>query len=78
MPGRREMKLPIWVTVAINFFLRVPILRSPTRAMTWSNGKPDRSYITGRIRFGGTVMPAFANKLTDAQIEILIDYLATK
>ena len=46
--------------------------------MPKSSGKPDRSYIAGRIRFGGTVMPAFANKLTDAQIEILIDYLATK
>ncbi len=46
--------------------------------MPKSSGKPDRSYITGRIKFGGTVMPAFANKLTDAQIETLIDYLASK
>ena len=46
--------------------------------MTWSSGKPDRSYIAGRIKFGGTVMPAFANKLTEEQIEILIDYLASK
>ncbi len=46
--------------------------------MPKSNGKPEHAYIAGRIKFGGTVMPAFANKLSDAEIDTLIGYLASK
>jgi mono/diheme cytochrome c family protein len=31
-----------------------------------------------RIKFGGTVMPAFTERLTPAEINTLIDYIAAK
>ena len=43
-----------------------------------SHGKPNRQYVTVRIKFGGALMPAFGKRLTDAQIETLIDYIASK
>jgi len=46
--------------------------------MPKSSGKPDRSYIAARVRGGGPLMPAFAGRLTDAEIYSLIDYLASK
>jgi mono/diheme cytochrome c family protein len=43
-----------------------------------SHGKPSRQYVTIRIKFGGTLMPAFGKRLNDSDINILIDYIASK
>ena len=40
--------------------------------------KPSRDYIKVRIKFGGTLMPAFRTWLTDREIDSLIDYMASK
>jgi mono/diheme cytochrome c family protein len=40
--------------------------------------KPSREYIKVRAKFGGPLMPAFKDVLTDAQIDLLIDYMASK
>ena len=41
-----------------------------------SHGKPSRQYVDVRIKFGGALMPAFRQQLTQAQIDTLIDYIA--
>ena len=46
--------------------------------MPLSNMKPNRQYIAVRVKFGGKLMPAFQKKLTDAQINSLIDYLESR
>ncbi|MEO8098261.1 MAG: cytochrome c [Acidobacteriota bacterium] len=46
--------------------------------MPLANQKPSREYIAVRVRFGGAVMPAFAKKMTPAEIETLIDYMQSK
>jgi mono/diheme cytochrome c family protein len=43
-----------------------------------SHGKPNRQYVTVRIKFGGAIMPAFAKKLNDSEINTLVDYIASK
>lgn len=43
-----------------------------------SHGKPNRPYVVVRIKFGGALMPAFRNQLNDSDINILIDYIASK
>ena len=43
-----------------------------------SNGKPTRPYVMVRVKFGGAVMPAFAKKLNDNEINTIIDYIAAK
>ena len=43
-----------------------------------SRGKPSRPYVIVRIKFGGALMPAFAKKMTDAEIETLVDYIASR
>ncbi len=43
-----------------------------------SHGKPSRAYVEVRIKFGGAVMPAFSRRLTPAEINTLIDYIAAK
>ena len=40
--------------------------------------QPSREYIKVRAKFGGPLMPAFKDTLTDAQIDLLIDYVASK
>jgi mono/diheme cytochrome c family protein len=40
--------------------------------------KPGRDYIKVRIKFGGPLMPAFGKTLTDSEIDILIDYIASR
>ena len=40
--------------------------------------KPGRDYIKVRIKFGGPLMPAFRQWLTDRDIDTLIDYIASK
>jgi len=46
--------------------------------MPLSKMKPNREYIKVRVKFGGALMPAFRRTLTDADIDMLIDYLASK
>ena len=46
--------------------------------MPQSNAKPERLLIAGKIRVGGKLMPAFAKKLTSADIDALLDYLQSK
>jgi len=43
-----------------------------------SHGRPSRQYVEVRIKFGGQLMPAFAKKMNQAQINELIDYIASK
>ncbi len=40
--------------------------------------KPGRDYIKLRVKFGGALMPTFRTWLTDRDIDILIDYMASK
>ena len=40
--------------------------------------KPNRDYIKVRVKFGGPVMPAFRQWLTESEIDTLIDYIASK
>jgi mono/diheme cytochrome c family protein len=46
--------------------------------MPQSNAKPQRLLIAGKIRVGGKLMPAFAQKLTSMDIDALLDYLQSK
>ena len=43
-----------------------------------SHGKPSRQYVAVRIKFGGAVMPAFGKRLTEDEIETLMDYIESK
>jgi mono/diheme cytochrome c family protein len=43
-----------------------------------SHGKPSRQYVMVRIKFGGALMPAFRNYLSQSDIDTLIDYIASK
>jgi mono/diheme cytochrome c family protein len=40
--------------------------------------KPNRDYIKVRVRFGGVLMPAFRQWLSEAEMDTLIDYIASK
>jgi mono/diheme cytochrome c family protein len=42
-----------------------------------SHAKPSRPYVVVRIKFGGALMPAFRKQLSDAEIAILVDYIAS-
>jgi mono/diheme cytochrome c family protein len=46
--------------------------------MPLSRGKPNREYITVRVKFGGPLMPAFRQRLSDSEINTLIDYIASR
>ena len=46
--------------------------------MPIANMKPNREYIKVRVKFGGALMPAFRRRLTDREIDTLIDYIASK
>jgi mono/diheme cytochrome c family protein len=43
-----------------------------------SHGKPSRQYVEVRIKFGGSFMPAFGKRLTQDEINTLIDYIDSK
>jgi mono/diheme cytochrome c family protein len=43
-----------------------------------SHGKPSRQYVEVRIKFGGAVMPAFATRLRQEEINALIDYIDSR
>jgi mono/diheme cytochrome c family protein len=40
-----------------------------------SHGKPSRPYVIVRIKFGGALMPAFKNRLSEPEIAQLVNYL---
>jgi mono/diheme cytochrome c family protein len=40
--------------------------------------KPNRRYVEIRIKLGGTMMPAFGKRLTQDEIDTLIDYIDSK
>lgn len=40
--------------------------------------KPSREYIKLRVKFGGPLMPAFREFLTDSEIDTLTEYIATR
>jgi len=40
--------------------------------------KPNRDYIKVRVRFGGALMPAFRQWLSETEMDTLIDYIASK
>ncbi len=46
--------------------------------LPFSGGKPSEPYVRIKIQFGGDVMPAFVNKLTDEQIDRLIAFIRSK
>ena len=46
--------------------------------MPLSHAKPNRQYVIVRIKFGGTLMPAFRNLLTDSDINTIVDYIESK
>ena len=46
--------------------------------MPLSRGKPNRPYVVIRIKFGGALMPAFGHTLNDSEIQLLVDYIASK
>ena len=46
--------------------------------MPLSHAKVNRDYIKVRVKFGGPLMPAFRQWLSDAEINTLIDYVASK
>ena len=46
--------------------------------MPLANTKVSRDYIKVRVKFGGPLMPAFRQRLSDAEIDTLIDYVASK
>ena len=43
-----------------------------------SHGKPSRPYVVVRIKFGGALMPAFGKRLTQPEIDTLVDYIASR
>jgi len=43
-----------------------------------SHGKPSRQYVELRVKFGGAVMPAFGKRLTQDEVNALIDYIDSK
>jgi mono/diheme cytochrome c family protein len=46
--------------------------------MPISSAKPNREYIKVRVKFGGPLMPAFRQTLSDSDINTLMDYMASK
>jgi mono/diheme cytochrome c family protein len=47
-------------------------------AMPESGVSVEREYIRTLIRFGGGIMPAFQKKMTPAQMDLIIDFIASK
>lgn len=43
-----------------------------------SHAKPSRPYVVVRIKFGGALMPAFRQYMSDSEISTLVDYMASK
>jgi len=46
--------------------------------MPLSSMKPSREYVKVRVRFGGPLMPAFRQWLSDSEIDTLIDYVQSR
>jgi mono/diheme cytochrome c family protein len=46
--------------------------------MPLANQAPNRAYILTRIKFGGSLMPAFQKKMTAEEMETMLDYMQSK
>jgi len=46
--------------------------------MPLSSMKPNRDYIKVRVKFGGPLMPAFRQWLSEGEIDTLIDYIQAR
>jgi hypothetical protein len=46
--------------------------------MPLTSTRPNRDYIKVRVKFGGPLMPAFRQRMSDSEINMLIDYMASK
>ena len=46
--------------------------------MPLANARPSREYIKVRVKFGGKLMPAFRQRLSESEIDTLIDYMESK
>jgi mono/diheme cytochrome c family protein len=46
--------------------------------MPIANQPPSRAYVLTRIRFGGSLMPAFQKKMTAAEMDTLLDYMESR
>jgi mono/diheme cytochrome c family protein len=46
--------------------------------MPLSSMKPNRDYIKVRVKFGGPLMPAFRQWLSESEIDTLIDYIESR
>jgi mono/diheme cytochrome c family protein len=46
--------------------------------MPLGNMKPDGAYIKLRVKFGGALMPSFQKRLSDKEIDTLIDYMRSR
>ena len=43
-----------------------------------TGAKPTREYVVVKIKFGGQLMPPFIKKMTDAEVNTLVDYIESK
>ena len=43
-----------------------------------TGGKPSRDYVVVKVKFGGQLMPPFVKRMTDAEINTLVDYIESK
>lgn len=46
--------------------------------LPFSGGKPSLEYVRIKIQFGGDVMPAYVNRLSEEQIDQIIAFIKTK
>lgn len=46
--------------------------------MPMANQPPNRAYVLTRVKFGGSLMPAFQKKMTAEEMETLLDYMESK
>jgi len=74
IPSRRSsLDLRLRQTATCGFYQ--PFRREK---MPLSNVKPSREYVRVRVKFGGALMPAFRQRLSEAEIDTLIDYMESK
>ena len=43
-----------------------------------TGGKPSRDYVVVKVKFGGQLMPPFIKRMTDVEINTLVDYIESK
>jgi mono/diheme cytochrome c family protein len=40
-----------------------------------TGAKPSRDYVAVKIKFGGQIMPPFVKRMTDAEVNAVVDYI---